>query len=218
MSLLRDRRRLGLQALALLLVGSLSSCAVWNRYDYRAATVALPLQGSGELGFVAIDSREYVLDGSHDPDFVGVQRSGLNIPYEVTTKSREGLVDDLKVPLTAALEASGFIVIPLEAPSADESVLADVARTSGLRRVLVFDLKNWRTDVHLNTTLDYDLRVLVLDDSGTVLAENEMAGSEKASGAGSERKNAKSLQSVFERKVSFLFTSDELRDALAPQP
>jgi hypothetical protein len=195
--------------------GWLGGCAAGNKYDYRIAEVSVPVEGTGPLGLIAVDNRPYVLNGSKEPNFVGLQRGGYGNPFNVTTSSGRSLVEDLVEPLQRELEENGFTVERLEAKTVDLDELAGVASASGFQRVVVFDVREWKSDVMMKIKLHYDLALLVLDGAGSVLATSYLQeAGEVVSGAGMAGQNAKSLRAVFERKIGFLFAPPEITQAL----
>ena len=192
----------------------LTGCAVGNNYNYRLGPVPLPVDGNGNIGLVVTDRRPYVMNGDKDPNFVGLQRGGFGNPFNVTTSSGDSLVDDMAKTLEESLDAKGYSIARIEVESTQPLELARMARINNLQRMVLFEVRDWKSDAYMNITLHYDLLLLIFDDQGNELARNAMAEVEKVSGAGLEGQNSQTLGSVFERKVGFLFNPPEIRSAL----
>lgn len=191
-----------------------TGCAVGNKYDYQSTTLALPVSGSGELGYSVIDNRSYVLNGDKKPDFIGLQRGGFGNPFDVTTASGKPLTQDIASVLGQALLNAGYNPQEISISSADESVMATAVSNAGKFRNVVLIVTEWKTDAMLNLTLHYNLALKVLNAAGNVIASNETQGKEAASGAGFQSQNARSASAALETKVARLFNTPEIKAAL----
>jgi len=194
----------------------LTGCAVGNQYDYRAASVSLPLAGSGELGIGVIDNRSYVLDGDKEADFIGLQRGGFNNPFDVTTASGNSLTQDMSESLEVALRNSGYTVTGLQIASADSAAVTAAVTESGMARNIVLTVTDWKTDIYMNMTLQFDLLLEVITKQGDTVASSQMQGEETLSGAGvGASRNSRTASAAFETKIGRLFNDPEIIAALA---
>jgi len=199
--------------LALLVVVTASGCAVGNQYSYHNVNIALPVQGSGEVGLAVVEDRADVLSGDKKPDFVGVQRATLGNPWGVSTVSGNSLVQDFSETLEIALTKSGFDVTVLDGISNENPGTAVAA--VGKDRNVMLKVSDWRTDIYMNMTLFYDLTLSVLSGDGAVLASTQSQGEEKLSGASmTAAGNAKTATSALETKIARMFNDQTIRDAL----
>ncbi len=190
----------------------LMGCAVGNKYSYETANVALPFTGEGEIGVAVVDNRSYVLDGSKDASFVGVQRAALGNAWSVTTESGKPLTEAMATPLERGLSKSGFAVTPL-AIGSPADVQAGVA-AGGKDKNVVLTVNDWQTDIYMKLTLAYDLLLQIVSGDGETLAENSMRGDEVIGGTGFETQNSENSAAAYETKIGRLFNSDEIKAAL----
>jgi hypothetical protein len=191
----------------------LSACAVGNKYDYRIPTMPLPVEGSGEIGLLVTDERPYILNGDKTPDFVGLQRGGYGNPFDVTTTSGRPMAQDMAETLKGALEDEGFRVAVLEGDPGNLSALGGKASERGLRRVVVLRIMEWKTDTMMQTKLLFDLQLLIVDQTGVVVARNAVNGSSAIGGGMPSAIGALARQS-FETKMGQLFYPPDIREAL----
>ncbi|MBP8197696.1 MAG: hypothetical protein KAX64_03965 [Chromatiaceae bacterium] len=191
----------------------LTACAVGNKYDYRMPTMAIPVQGAGEVGLVVADERPYVLSGNKPPDFVGLQRGGFGNPFDVTTQSGAAMAQDMAATLKDALAAKGYRVTLIEGDAKDSAALGRKAGERGLRRVIVLHIKEWKTDTMVNTKLLFDLQLIIVDQAGKVVAKNAINGTSTI-GGGMPGSIAASARQSFESKIGQLFYPPEIREAL----
>ena len=190
-------------------------CAVGNTYDYRTATLGLPITGSIDLGLAVVDARPYVLNGDKQSNFIGLQRGGFGNPFNVSTTSGDSLAADMQSALARSLENKGYMVKELMIESLDESIIARAIERdgSGLNAILI--LRDWKTDAMMSLALTYDVHLQIVDGENRVLAQTAANGDkEKLSGAGFEGQNARTAMQAFESKVSRLFNNPEIRAIL----
>jgi len=192
----------------------LTGCAVGNQYDYRSASVSLPLAGSGELGVGVIDNRSYVLSGDKEPSFIGLQRGGYGNPFNVTTTSGNSLTQDMSESLQNALRNSGYAVTGLQLASADSAAITSAIADSGMAKNIVLTVTEWKTDIYMNMTLHFDLLLEVITKQGDTIASNQMQGEEKVGGGAFEGQNSRTAAAAFETKIGRLFNHPEIMDAL----
>ncbi len=201
---------LGISLLFLVLAG----CAIGNQYDYRIASVSLPLTGDGELGVGVVDNRSYVLSGDKDPDFIGVKRALLSNPWNVTTASGQSLTDDMAKSLENSLRNSGYTVSSLRLSSGESSIVASTIAESGKSKNIVLTVTEWKTDIYLKMSLHFNLLLRVISKDGTTIAKNHMQGDEIIGGGGFASQNARTAMAAFETKIGRLFNNEAILDAL----
>ena len=206
-------KSLRLVAVSLALI-VLAGCAVGNNYDYTTASIGLPLVGSGDVGVAVVDKRSYVLDGDKEPNFIGLQRGGFGNPFDVRTMSGNSLTDDLQVALRNALEDSGYNVTSLSVSAPDYASISAAIADGGVAKNVVLTVNDWKTDVHMEVTLFYDLVLRVISNSGEIVATNEAEGQDILGGAGMPSHNARTAATAFETKVGRLFNNPDIIAAL----
>src|SRR5687768_6795246 len=85
-----------------------SGCAVGNKHHYHDVVAAIPVSGDADVTVGVIDKRPYILNGDKKPNFVGLQRGGYGIPFDVTTETGKPLSIDMSTSIAHSLNARGF--------------------------------------------------------------------------------------------------------------
>jgi len=117
------------------------------------------------------DKRPYVIDGEKSADWVGFWR-WYGIPFNVGTESRRPFADELNQALTRELGSLGFKVDTSSVlAGSEDTTLATALRTPDAGRGLAVVIEGWRANTNVNTSLEYRLRVRVVDWRGQRLAE-----------------------------------------------
>lgn len=205
-------KRLWLVAMLLMLSG----CAVGNKYDYRTSSITLPTQSTqaSKVVLAVNDERPYVVNGKKPANFVGLMRGGFGNPFDVNTVSGKPLTEDMAVAIEKALGKSGYQVVNVET-SADNQVLVNAAAANGASRIILLDVKEWKSDVMMSITLHCDIELTILDRQGTVLAKNQMKFDEGIGGAQiGATKNSQAVTAEFAKRIGYLFNKEEVRSAL----
>jgi hypothetical protein len=200
------------------LVAVVSGCAVGNKYSYRDVVASLPATNGGSVAVATHDQREYILSGSKQPNFVGIQRGGFGNPFDVTNRHNEPLSTSYSAAACNSLKASGTScsvveTIPLEQSN---SVVQKLTR-SGQDMGLLFTLREWKTDALLSTALIYDVTLSVISRDGTVLATKAINGRDNLDGSfwNGPRHARKATPVAFKSKLEALLGSREIQGVLA---
>lgn len=207
-------------ALVVVAIGTLAACAVGRKVDYAAPVdLGLP-DGAKQVALVVLDHRPYVLSGDKGPSFVGLQRGGYGIPFNVNTESGKPLAEDFSGAIAGGLSAKGYSVTELRlAPSTltDDAVRQAVA--IGAERSLILEITEWKTDTAQRAALLYGLSLAVHDRQAARLARKQISGRDNLGGSFWDLDPAASAAEVarvaFERKVAELFADPGIRSALA---
>jgi hypothetical protein len=199
----------------LAVIATASGCAVGNKYSYHNVDIALPVNGSGQVGLAVIDNREEILSGKREPDFVGVQRATLGNAWAVSTVSGNALTDDFAAALEIALTKSGYDVSVLQGISGDDAAVNAAVANAGKDKNVVLTVTDWKTDIYMNMTLFYDLVLSIVGGDGAVMASTAAKGEEKLSGASMTASgNSQTATSAMETKLGRLFNDPAIREAL----
>lgn len=178
-----------------------SGCAVGNKYNYRVSEASLPLKGTGTVGLLIEDHRPYVVSGDKTPSFVGLQRSGVGIPYDVTTHSGSPFSDEVYVLLSKALQKSGYTVIKILSQEDLEKV----------NKMIVLRIFEWKSDIYMGITLHYDLQLKILNSEGSELAEERLNSVEQIGGYNFGNKNSEAVANALATKIGYLFNSESIK-------
>lgn len=160
----------GVRALAIAAVLLLGGCA-GDRYDFNWETPVFAVQTEDSVVVVVLDQRPEVLTGDKPPTFVGLQRVGFGIPYDVSTGSGRPLADDMADTIMRGLAVN---YVPVEAvyvpASADAAVATRAVVEAGTDKGLVVLLRQWKTDTRINVAIRYDFVAHVVDSNGRIFA------------------------------------------------
>ena len=202
--------------LLILVVLFISGCAVGNKYSYRTSSVALPIKPSAKDALVLLvkDLRPYVLDGKKSPDFVGLQRGGFGNPFDVTTTSGKPMTEEMSLSVAHGLTDAGYRVIEAHGQQ-DMAVLVNRAESEGATRILVLQVREWKSDIYMSVTLHCDMTLNVHDTRGALLAASSAEFVKPIGGAqmGAD-KNSRVVAKEFAKQIGYLFNDEAVRGAL----
>jgi len=192
----------------------LGGCVVGKNFDYTSGQIALlPGRTDTPTAIAVLDQRPYVVSRDKRENFVGLSRDGYGIPFNVTTRSGGPMAADMATAVAQALEARGqpasAIVVPVSvgAEGAKSALMA-----TGAERLMLFTLREWKTDTMTRTGLWFDMTLDVFDATGEVLASRHISGQEIA--GGSIVSAEKDAQRWFSEKVGELLDNRDVASAL----
>lgn len=196
---------------SLMVVGLLQGCAIGYKYDYSASRPEIRPNKSVLLAVGVQDKRAQVLSHKRDPDFVGVLRSTLGIPFQVSTESGKSLAEDMTDSIESSIEKYHGKVTPIfMEPTESRGEALHQAKAHGADKCLIFTLRDWQTDTYINTRLYYEVEAEVTDLGGKVLAEKKIKGDENIGWGVFNPRGAAywSTQEAFAKKVESLISGD----------
>lgn len=200
---------------ALVLAASLAACAAGNKIDYGGRySAATPVKPGTTIALGVQDLRTAIVSGEKSPDFVGKQRDGWGIPFDVRTGSGRPLSDEVHDLIQNSLSRGGGATtrVALSPSMGSEQVQAALAAPGADRRVYV-SIREWRSDSLMRTSIDYDVTAQVFDKSGQPLAEKRVEGKEAIDTA-ALYKGGQAIADVFQRAVERLLQDEKIRTAL----
>lgn len=206
-------------ASAVFLVSLLAGCAIGNKVDYRAQSINLNTGSQKTIALGVHDQRPYVLSGNKDPQFVGIQRDGYGIPFNVSTESGGSLAQDLTAAISNGLTRGGASVQSQTYPhQTSNDAVAKQLLALNAEKFLFITFREWKTDSYsfMSTNLQYDITAQVLQSDGTVLAENHLSGDEPISGGvmGNQSQANSSVPAAVSRKLQLLLGDKDIVAAL----
>src|SRR5262245_29147390 len=148
-------------------------CAAGRQHTYDDARLRLYQRGSHSVAVATRDERAYVVGGEKAPDFTGVQRSGLGVPFDVTTRSGRPLADDFTAVILRALGEHGYGAQAVAAPPGQplQQTMAALAATRA-QRLMVVRMFEWKADTYQSVGLRYHLVLDVFDEDGRPLGQS----------------------------------------------
>jgi hypothetical protein len=194
------------------LIALLGGCAVGVTHQYDNGTPDINASAGTKLGVGVQDRRLYIVSREKPETFVGLSRGGFGNTFDVNTASGMPLADDFTKTLQAALSVKGVKVTAVSLPLgiAETEAIKRLA-VSGDKAVLII-LNEWKADTYMNTSLAYDVQVIVIDASGKVLSRKQITGKDNLGGSAinppEHSRNA--VPAAFRRKLEELFASPEI--------
>jgi hypothetical protein len=147
-------------------------CVVGNSYkfDYVPGERTTVGQGRTVVLVPVVDEREFVVSKDEPASLVGEMRNGYGMPFNVSTEGDRPFADVVTDAVQRDLEAAGFTVVRGTA-------------ATGSNRALAVQMKNFLATTNVNTSLEWDFLVRVLDAAGSVLAEKRESGDQDLQGS-----------------------------------
>ncbi|HET9475803.1 MAG TPA: hypothetical protein VFO82_18020 [Steroidobacteraceae bacterium] len=193
---------------------ALGGCAVGQKFSYADGYIALlPGRSDTPAAVAVLDQRSYILSGDKRENFVGLSRGGYGNPFNVTTKTGAPMAVDMASAVARALEANGQPAKAVVVPVAGGTEGAKSALlSSGAERLMLFTLREWKTDTMARTGLWFDVTLDVFDAAGETLASKQITGQEISGGTiVSAEKDA---QKWFSEKIGLLLDNRDIASAM----
>jgi hypothetical protein len=147
-------------------------CVVGNSYKFNYVPAERTTVGQGRTVVLVpvVDEREFVLSKDEPVSLVGEMRNGYGMPFNVSTEGNRPFADVVTDAIQRDLEAAGFTVVR-------------GTGASGSDRALSVQMKDFLATTNVDTSLEWDFLVRVLDAAGSVLAEKRESGEEDLEGS-----------------------------------
>lgn len=205
-------RSLMFSATSLLLAG----CDLTVPY---VTTVPIPEQGRLDVAVMTVDERPEVDSGKEPATFVGIMRGRVGIPLDRLTQDGRPLADDFSETLVNSLVQRGYRTQALSTqPARDPSAALAGLRQAAAARLILLELREWRSDTYTDTTVSYDVTLHVYDATGHELAAKTDAHAEDTSGGSFFNPIHRSddiVTQFYAHKISGWFADPGLQAALA---
>ena len=196
------------------IVIALGGCAVGQDFDYSGGHIALrPGRSNTTTAVAVLDLRSYIVSGDKRENFVGLSRGGFGNPFNVKTSSGAPMAVDMATAVARALEANGQPSKPIYVAVKGGTEGAKLAlMSSGAERLMLFTLREWKTDTMTRTGLWFDVTLDVFDAQGETIASRHISGKEVA--GGSIVSAEKDAQKWFSEKIGELLDNRDVASAL----
>ncbi|MEX1152417.1 hypothetical protein [Parvibaculum sp.] len=200
---------------ALVFVAGLTACAAGNKIDYSGRySAATPVKPGTTIALGVQDLRSAVVSGEKSPDYVGKQRDGWGIPFDVRTGSGRPLADEVNDLIQNSLSRGGGTITPVGlAPTMGREQVQSALAAPGTDRQVYVSVREWRSDSLMRTSIVYDITAQVFDRDGQPLAENRVQGDEAIDTA-ALYKGGQAIADVFQRAVDTMLRDEKIRAAL----
>lgn len=199
------------------LIAILGGCAVGVTHQYDSGTHPdIKATAGTKLGVGVQDKRLYIVSKQKPESFVGLSRGGFGNTFDVNTASGNPLADDFAKTLQTALSVKGVKATAVSLPLGISEIEA-IKRlaASGDKAVLII-LNEWKADTYMNTALEYDVQVIVVDAAGKVLSRKQIAGKDNLGGSviNPPEHSRNAVPTAFRRKLEELFASPEIANVI----
>jgi hypothetical protein len=147
----------------------LSACVAGQHIDLRYQPQGQAV--STRLNAVALqvsDQRSYVTNGDKKPWYIGHYRAGFGNTFDVSTRDKLALAEELRADLQKELDGLGYGYLQ---PGQGKAP-----------RTLEVEIRDWNFDAAINTRVWYELRATVRDAAGKVLAQDQIKKEEVVKG------------------------------------
>ena len=169
-------------------------------------------QSVDAVSIAVLDQRPYVLDGDKTPDFEGIIRSGLGIPYSHTTITKEPMATYLGNRLESGIKQKGIDVEQHRTDTAMQfSNLMSKLKADGKPSIIVL-LKEWKYDFHAFADSSwYDVNVTVTDRTGTQTITKNYSGENDIPDNGAIMNK---MMLIYKARFEEIFSDPELRTVI----
>jgi hypothetical protein len=203
-------RRIGSMAVGLLAVALLGGCVMGNQHTFNYVPTEKSEIGDGTvvLLFAVDDQRPYIVSGDEPATFVGEQRNGYGMPFNVTTSDGRPFAAIVQETVQRDLEAAGFRVTPAQTKGGD---VAGAVRNANASRALAIVMREFKSDTFNNINFDYDFEAVVYDANGAEIARDRISGEEVIPGSlmNPVKASKKKVPAEFYVKMHRLVTGNE---------
>jgi len=186
----------------------LGGCAIGVTHQYDSVVPEIRASAASKITIGVQDRRSYVVSRDKAETFVGLSRAVFGNPFDVTTASGQPLAEDFAKAIQRALASKNWVVTTLRlAPDLAEAEAIKRLSLTGQRSILV-TIKEWKADTFISTKLLYDVNVKILGETGNILGENRIAGTDNLGGTLNPPEHARSaVPGAFRRKLEELFSA-----------
>ena len=204
--------------LIIVCVAFLSGClAAGHEYNYEQISMDIPVEATEQESLILAveDWRPYVLSGDKKPSFVGLQRDGFGVPFDVTTASGKPMTEIMSAAIENGLKEVGYTVVSVSGNN-NNIYLVNAATENNASRIVVLKVLDWKSDVMYGVTLHSNLDLSVFDAEGKLLAESskESMGKISQGSWATGDDNSRALADEFSKSVWELFDEGQVRRAL----
>jgi hypothetical protein len=161
----------------------LTGCVAGNTHTFNYVPAERSEIGADRvvLLFAVDDQRPYIVSGEEPANFVGEQRNGYGMPFNVTTTDKRPFATVVQETVQRDLEAAGFRVTASSSkPSTD---VASVIRNANATRALAIVMNEFKSDTYNNINFDYNFEAIVYDADGREIARDKIFGEDELKGS-----------------------------------
>jgi len=196
----------------ILLIG----CATVKTVNYRDLILNINAHGTRGIAVAVIDLRKDVVSKLKSPDAVGAVKSATLEWSDIKTLSGKPLADDLSFAVRKSLERKGFKTVPVEMPAVtDVAAVENLLKKENADRLILLIVNQLWSETYASTQFEHNLKLLVMDQSGKVVATVETKGSNKLGDSNQPDKVQGNLEVFVFMKLLELLNDDVVRRSLS---
>ena len=182
-------------------------------------TPNIQVSSSQSLTVGVQDQRDYILSKDKPDTFIGIFRSFMGIPNDITTQSRAPLATDFANVLVTALKRPEASVTPVTLkPEWNQEKIRSALINTKSRKAILLTIREWKSEMYQlgDLGLPYDLTLEVLDANGVSLAKETIQGKDNLGGNSMNIMShiLTSSHNAFKEKVETLFGNPSIVKAL----
>jgi hypothetical protein len=149
-----------------------------TKYNFSEIRAEMQVTSDGQsiIAVATLDQRDDILARNCSPMYVGMQRALFGNPWRVNTESGLPFAQDITKVVSESMANKGFRVIPIVVShnKSEKEALQVLIDEKTYRSILII-IRKWESDTYTNIGLVYDLRLIVIGDNQSVLAETSAA-------------------------------------------
>jgi hypothetical protein len=186
-----------------------------TKYNFSEIKIEMQVASAGQssIAIATLDQRDDILAGNCSPTYVGMQRAAYGNPWRVNTESGLPFAQDITKTVSESMANKGFRVIPIVVSynESEKGALQALIAEKTFRSILII-IRKWESDTYTNIGLVYDLRLIVIGDNQSVLAETSAAEVKKIPGSFWDPAAAakKQLPIAFKQIIEKLFNDPQI--------
>lgn len=187
--------------------------ATGNKHPYHEVEVDFNISGSSNILLAVHDQRTEMINNKKEPNFVGYMRSGVGIPYNISTRSGHPLAEDIAGIVSRGLAKSGFSVkIFPTSPNETHEQLVEKLLAAKEGMPVVLHLTEWHSDCYQVVWYHYNLVLQVYGSDGNFLGQKVIEGKESLGGSfwNPPKHARKVLPPALKKRLEELFNSPEI--------
>ena len=157
--------------------------AFGNKHPYDEVSIGCKILSSKKIAIAVHDQRSYVLDSSKVPSYCGNMRSGVGIPYDITTKSGNPVATEMDSIIFNALVKCGNSVQKITtSPQQKTDQVIENLKITDADRLIYIKILEWKTDTYMKADLYCLINLFVYNPDGELLAETTVKASREPFG------------------------------------
>ena len=143
-----------------------------NKHPYHEVVISTPIRSKFPIAIAVHDRRRYVVEGTKQETFCGNMRSGVGIPFDISTKSDQPLADDFMGIMKHALEKNGnqINIIPTRA-NLNKDYVHSRLLAENLPRIMYIEILEWKIDTYVKADLYCYINITVMNQNGEIMGE-----------------------------------------------